>query len=416
MNGRERVLSTLNHTENGLSVDFGSTPVTGIHISVVAALRSHYGLAFQPVKVVEPYQMLGEVDDELKKIIGIDTEGVFGPKTMFGFRYADWKEWRTPWDQDVLVPGGFQVSEEAGAMVIYPEGDRSVPPSGRMPEGGFFFDSIKRQQPIDEEKLDPKDNTEEFVPMDEEDVEYYAREVQNAAATGRAVVAALPGAGLGDIALVQAPFLKNPRGIRDVEEWYISTITRQDYLHEIFEYQTDIALTNFDRLKKTTGDSIDVAMVCGTDFGTQASTFCSSETFEAIYAPYYKKMNDWIHANTKWKTFKHTCGAIEPLIPNLVKAGFDIVNPVQCSAAGMDPELLKNRHGEDIVFWGAGVDTQETLPFGTPDQVRKEVETRCEIFSPKGGFVFNTIHNIQARSPINNVVALIEAIKKVGDR
>ena len=113
------------------------------------------------------------------------------------------------------------------------------------------------------------------------------------------------------------------------------------------------------------------------------------KTFRELCFPYYKQMNDWIHAHTPWKTFKHSCGAVSKFIPSFIEAGFDILNPVQCSAAGMEPEQLKANYGDRIVFWGGGVDTQKTLPFGTPGEVREQVLRRCEIFAPGGGFVFN---------------------------
>ncbi|MEX2607440.1 MAG: uroporphyrinogen decarboxylase family protein, partial [Kiritimatiellia bacterium] len=116
--------------------------------------------------------------------------------------------------------------------------------------------------------------------------------------------------------------------------------------------------------------------------------------------------------NTAWKTFKHSCGAIDTLIPGIIEAGFDILNPVQCSAKGMEAEGLKSRYGDQICFWGGGVNTQQTLPFGTPEQVRDEVLARCETFAPGGGFVFNAIHNVQALSPVENVRAMIEAVKE----
>jgi uroporphyrinogen-III decarboxylase len=220
------------------------------------------------------------------------------------------------------------------------------------------------------------------------------------------------GTALGDIALVPGPFLKAPKGIRDVTEWYVSTVLRPDYIHEVFARQIDIALENLPAIHEAVGDAVDVVFTCGTDFGTQTSSFCSAETFQSLYAPYYKKINDWIHANTSWKIFKHSCGAIEPFIPLFIEAGFDIINPVQCSASGMDPANLKKRYGADIVFWGGGVDTQKTLPFGTPDAVREEVLERCEIFSQNGGFVFNSVHNVQAQTPVKNIVAMFDALKE----
>jgi uroporphyrinogen-III decarboxylase len=122
-------------------------------------------------------------------------------------------------------------------------------------------------------------------------------------------------------------------------------------------------------------------------------------------------VNGWIHAHTPWKTFKHSCGAVATLIPAVIEAGFDILNPVQCSAAGMDAETLKAEYGADLVFWGGGVDTQKTLMFGTPEAVRAEVLRRVEIFGQGGGFVFNAVHNIQANVPVPNVIALFDALK-----
>jgi uroporphyrinogen-III decarboxylase len=128
--------------------------------------------------------------------------------------------------------------------------------------------------------------------------------------------------------------------------------------------------------------------------------------------PFHLRVNDWIHSHTSWKTFIHTCGSIVALMPDLIEAGFDIFNPVQCSAAGMDPQTLKARFGDKVTFWGGGVDTQQTLPFGTPDQVRAEVRERIEILGPGGGFVFNTIHNVQAGVPTENLVALYKTVQE----
>ena len=158
--------------------------------------------------------------------------------------------------------------------------------------------------------------------------------------------------------------------------------------------------------------SVDVVFLCGTDFGTQTSSFCSVATFHELYMPYYRRVNDWIHENTGWKTFKHSCGAVEKFITPLIESGFDVLNPVQCSATGMDPAALKANYGDKIVFWGGGVDTQHVLPFGTPDEVRAQVAERCRIFAPGGGFVFNTIHNVQAMTPIENIVAMLETVQQ----
>ncbi len=267
-------------------------------MSVVAALREHYGLERRPVKVCEPYQMLGLTEDDPAEAMGIDTKGVFAPKTIFGFPLENWKPWRMPDGLEVQVPTNFNTSVDSNG----------------------------------------------------------------------------------------------------------------DFL--IFERETAVALANLERIYAAIGNNVEAVFTCGTHFGTQTSSFCSVETFRTLWLPYYKAMNDWIHQHTTWRVLKHSCGAVEKFINSFIEAGFDILNPVQCSAAGMDPELLKAKYGDRITFWGGGVDTQKTLPFGTPQQVRDQVLHRCEIFSRKGAFVFTTIHNVQARTPLRNFVAVLDAVRE----
>jgi hypothetical protein len=414
MMDRSDVIAALEHRSTGrVPVDFGATPVTGLHVSCVAALREHYGLEPRPVKAVEPYQMLGGIEDDLKEVVGADFEGVAPRGTMFGFANDQWKEWRMPDGQIVLVAGQFNTTEdERGDTLIYPHGDTQASPSARMPSGGYFFDAIVRQQPIQEDLLDPSDNLEEFGPISAIDLDYFERETARARATGRTVVANFGGSALGDIALVPAVNLRDPKGIRDITEWYISLITRKDYIRTVFEKQTEIAMENLERIYARVGENVDVAFICGTDFGTQSGTFVSPEIFRELFLPYYQQVNGWVHEHTGWKTFKHSCGAVESFMELFAEAGFDIINPVQVSADGMEADKLKEKHGSRLVFWGGGVDTQSVLPFGKPDEVRAQVLQRLETFSQGGGYVFNTIHNTQARTPVENLVAMIEAVKE----
>jgi uroporphyrinogen-III decarboxylase len=283
-----------------------------------------------------------------------------------------------------------------------------------MPKAAYFFDAIIRQDPIDENALDPENNLEEFALMSSEDLDYWTKAIGQRAGSEKGLVANFGGTAIGDIALVPGLNLKAPKGIRDVADWYMSTLMRPDYLHSVFTKQTDIALENLKMAKEAAADLVDVAFICGTDFGTQDSSFCSLETFDELYAPYYKKINSWIHENTPWKTFKHSCGAVEPFMEHFIEAGFDIINPVQVNATGMDPVLLKEKYGSRLTFWGGGVDTQKVLPFGSPEEVKSHVLRQCEIFAPGGGFVFNTVHNIQANVPLENVLAMLEAIRQFG--
>jgi hypothetical protein len=415
MNSREQFLKTVNHKQTDrIVLDLGATAVTGIHVKAISNLRRHFGLQRKPIRVIEPFQMLGEVGWELIDSIGIDVIGAWGKNNMFGFHnHAPYKEWKTPWGQRVMVPLDFNTTvDENGDLLMYPEGDTSVPPSAKMPKASYFFDAIIRQEPIVEEELDVENNLEEFGLISDDDLEHWRVEVDKAYFSGKAVIAAFGGTALGDIALVPGLQLKHPKGIRDVAEWYMSTVMRPDYIKGIYERQAELAIENLKRIFAVVGNKVNAIFICGTDFGTQSSTFCSPEQFDEMWLPYYKKMNDWIHENTEWKTFKHSCGAVESFMDGFIRAGFDIINPVQINATGMDPKKLKEKYGRNLVFWGGGVDTQKMLSFGTPEEVREQVLRTCEIFSKDGGFVFNTVHNIQANVPVENIVAMLEAIQE----
>ena len=225
----------------------------------------------------------------------------------------------------------------------------------------------------------------------------------------------IPGAGFGDIALVPAPFLKHPKGIRDIEEWYISTAIRKDYVLEVFEHQCQIAEQNIQTLIDFFGDRVDVAFITGTDFGTQRGPFISTDAYREMYKPFHERVNGLIHEKSNWKTFIHSCGSVFELVAEFIEAGFDILNPVQCSAACMDPAELKKKYGDNIVFWGGGVDTQKTIAFGKPEEVYREVRERIEIFNQGGGLVFNSIHNIQGNTPTENILAMFDAIRDSGE-
>jgi hypothetical protein len=416
MNSRENLKKTLNHQQpDRLAVDFGGTAVTGIHCLAVKNLRSLYGMKDHPVKVVEPYQMLGEIDGELMEAMGLDVIGAYGKDNMFGFanNECEWKNFRSNWGQDLLVPVDFHVTEdEDGSLLMYPGGDLSASPCARMPKTGYFFDAVIRQEPISEEELNPEDNLEEFSGISDETLDYWQRNVERHANSGKGIIASLGGTALGDIALVPGMQLKRPKGIRDIAEWYMSTLLRPDYIHAVFEKQTEIAIANFGKIYQRIGNQIDAVFICGTDFGTQDSTFCSPDQFRELYLPYYRRINDWMHQHTEWKSFKHSCGAVETFMPLFIEAGFDIINPVQINAKGMDPRHLKDTYGKDLVFWGGGIDTQKMLSFGTPAEVKKQVLQNCEVFAKDGGFVFNAVHNVQANVPVENLAAMLEGIRE----
>lgn len=393
MTSRERVKKTLNHEmPDKVSLDLGSTPTTGIAASTLSKLRKALGFADRPVKVHEPYQILGRVEEDVLDALEIDVVGIELRTTFFGYPNDQWKSWRTGDGTDVLVGEGFTTTvDEHGDTLLYPAGDITVQPSAKMPKRGFYFDALIRQEPIDENNLDPEEWMEgmftEFTDEDLKHLERQANHLYNN--TEKAIIGNFGQGGLGDIAMVPGPWVKEPKGIRDPEEWYIAHLLHPEYIKGIFELQTEIALKNLELYRQAVGDKIEAIFVTGTDFGAQDGPFISPDIYREMYKPFHKKINQWVHENTDWKTFFHSCGSVVAFLDDFIDAGVDILNPVQTSAAGMDPTFLKEKYGKDLVFWGGGIDTQRVLPFCNPDEVREQVKERIEIFGKDGGFVFN---------------------------
>lgn len=413
MTSKERIQKTINHIEpDKVAVDFGATGQTGIHVQTVEKLRNYFGLKKEPVKVVEPFQMLGEIDEELLEILGGDVIGLNGRLNMFGIPQENFYEFKTFWGQTVLMPEKITPEyDNDGDLIVYPQGDKSVEPSAKMPKASYFFDAIIRGGEVDDATLKPEDNLEEFGYISDEDLQYWKKLVDRYENSDKALMANFGGTALGDIALVPGVQLKHPKGVRDIAEWYMSSLVRPDFMKELFDRQTDIAVENLKKIYKVVGNRVDAIFLCGTDFGTQNSTFLDVATYREIWMPYYQKVAQWVHENTQWKLFKHSCGAVESLIESFIDSGIDILNPVQTSAAGMDPQQLKQKYGDRIVFWGGGIDTQNVLPYGTTSDVEKQVIQHLKIFSKGGGYVFNTVHNTQAQIPVENFVAMLNAIR-----
>ncbi|MDO4617137.1 MAG: uroporphyrinogen decarboxylase family protein [Lachnospiraceae bacterium] len=420
MTSRERIQATFAHKQpDKVAVDFGGMSCSMINSQVLAELRDYYGLEKRLPKINDMSTMTAFVEPDLLDCMGGDVQQLYNYGDTYGHINTEWKEWEyrgTP----ILIPSNCIVKEDGvGGYYVYPEGDDSVEPSGHMPANGFYFDNLTRTPEFDEDEGDPADNVEDYMPVSDDQIAFHHKVMDELKANGntRAVNVGPCYSGLGDANNIPGPNIKHPKGIRDISEWYTAPLLYPEYVEEVFERGTDIAIENFKRYWDEFGSDIDIMFICGTDFGTQRGPFMSVDTFKEFYLPYYKKMNHWIHENTTWKTLKHTCGGIYPILPYLIEAEFDAVNPVQCSAEGMDPQGLKDAYGKDVVFWGGGIDTQHVLPFGTPEEVRAQVLERLEIFGKDGGYVCNTIHNIQANTPIANIVAMVEAIKEFnGDK
>ena len=417
---RERIQKTLNHIEpDRIPLDFGASPVSGIHVQMVYRLRQALGLDAPgtPVKIIEPYQNLGEIKPDLMDAIGIDVVNLRPRKSLFGFEFEGWKDWISFDGTPVLVPAGYNIEPASdGNIYMYPEGDQSVGPSAVLLKGGWHFEATNRQLPIpadDQEIIEG--NLEEFGIISDEDLEYYKIESERLyCETDKAILANFGGTSFGNVGLLPGIQLREAKGIRDVEEWYISLISRPDVIYQIFEKQCELGLENFKRVYGAVGDRISIVQITGTDFGAQNGLLVSPRTYRNLFKPFHKILCDWIHENTSWKIFIHTDGDVMALIPDFIEAGFDILNPVQTNIPNMNPIQLKQKFGELITFWGAGIDTQYTLPFGSQEECRQEVINKVRTLGPGGGFVFGAVHNVQPLVPVENLLTVIQTLRELG--
>lgn len=420
MTSRQRILETINHRQpDRVPVDLGATGQTGMNASTLYRLRKALGLEEHPIEISEIFQLLGKVDPDMMQYAGADVIGLNNPSNMFGVPDGPLKPFRMPDGTPTLIAQGneYDVAED-GSVYMYPQGNRSVGPSGHMPAGGSFFDNINRAPEFDEDDLTPaEDFKDDFGILDDATARYLEDKSKALyEGTDYAIIGNLGGAGLGDSAMVPGPHVLAPKGIRKFDDWLMAHMLYPEYIQEVFEMQTQTMLKNLEIYRQAVGDRIQIVWISGTDFGTQNGEFFRSEVFRELYKPYYQRINDWVHQNTPWKTFYHCCGSIVNYLDDFVEMGVDILNPVQLSARGMDAHMLKEKYGDKLVFWGGGVDTQQTLPFGTPEQVRQQVKERLDILSKGGGYVFAPIHNVVAKTPVENLIAMYEAVKEFNNR
>lgn len=414
MTSRERVLTAFAHKEpDKVPVDFGGMCTSMVNCQVVAQLRDYYGLEKRLPRINDMCTMTAYVDPDLGEAMGVDVQQLYNFGDTYGHKNVEWKEWEyrgTP----ILVPSNAVINDDGeGGVYVYPMGDATAAPSGHFPADGYYFDNLERpDEDFDEDDPDPTGNLEDYMPVSEEQIVYHHKVMEEIKPLQRAIQVGPCYSGLGDANNIPGPNIREPKGVRSIADWYMAPLLYPEMVEEVFERGTDMAIQNFQRYWDEFGSDIDIVFICGTDFGSQNSLMMSTDTFEELYLPAYKKMNDWIHSHTTWKTLKHSCGAVYDMMPLFIESGFDAINPVQCSATGMDPRKLKENFGKDILFWGGGVDTQQILPFGTPEQVRAQVLERLEIFSKDGGYIFNTIHNIQANTPVENIIAMVDAVKE----
>ena len=414
MNSRERVIAALEHRQpDRVPVDIGGAVVTGIHASALHRLRKALKLKPSVVKVYEPMMMLGLVDNDVREALGGDIVGLNAPGTLLGYTNENWKPWELPDGTPVLMGGGFACTRGPdGTIYAYPNGNTSAPASARMPADGLYFDNIVRQENLDGHEFNARrDYADQYSVFSDEVYRYYAKTAKALyEETDCAVFGNFFLGGVGDIFHIPGAWIEHPRGIRDLQDWIMAHYDHPDYVKEFFDMQTEITLKNLELYRQAVGNRIVAIAVSGTDFGTQNGLFISPSCYREFYKPCHRKFNDWIHQNTNWKVFFHTCGSVVDLLDDFIEVGVDIINPVQFAARGMDLETLKKKYGDKLVFWGGGVDPQKTLPFGTPQEVAAETRRNVSIMSKWGGFVCAAVHNIQGPTPVENILAFFRAI------
>ena len=226
MNSRERVLASLDHHQpDKIPVDLGATSCSTLHVSCVEQLREHYRLPKEPVTTLAISFMTAIIPAELADRMGVDTVAAITRGGSFGMPREDYKLWTTPWGQQVRVPGMFNPTPDGeGGWFAHPQGDTSCPPSGHMPTKCAYFDNIEPDVEFDEDHLDPADNVAEYAVARRSGPAVHRPQRGRRALTGRAVVLGMPGTGLGDINRIPGTGLKHPKGIRTIEEWYVSPL------------------------------------------------------------------------------------------------------------------------------------------------------------------------------------------------
>lgn len=398
MNSRERVLCALAHQEpDRVPIDLNGTRQSGIAAAAYHRLKESLELR-TPTRVYDVYQMLADVERPILERFGADVIGLQRRRVAFGIPNENWKPWRLFDGTPVEVPGEFNpVTEPDGSLTLY---DRAGNPIARMPKDGFYFDRVDKYPGAahaDPETLEiPLLSQEECDELGAQAEVYYKN-------TDFAIIAAMG-----------PPYeLFFGLGTGDFTAWLITLVTEPDYVRALYEKITEVWLENLRRFAAAVGDHVQIVQF-NDDLGTQDGPFLSPRLFKELIFPYYKRGLDWIHTHTNYKVFMHNDGAIYDFIPILIEMGVDILNPVQTTAKGMDPARLKKEFGDRLTFWGAACDCQKTLPFGRPQDVAREVEENIRILAPGGGYVFAPVHNIQANCPAENIVAMFDTARSVG--
>jgi uroporphyrinogen decarboxylase len=384
MNRRERVLAALNHKEpDRVPFDLGGTRVTGIQARAYEKLRQFLGLPEKEIRIIDIYQQLAQVDDDVMETLGVDVRNI-SPHSSADF-VSDIKD-----------------AVDSDYIRFYDE----YHIGWRMPkDNGLYYDMFDHPLggDIKEGDVDDYQLPDPLHPSRYANLREAARRVIDE--EQRALIIGSMSAGMYELYMWT-------RGYKDgYADWAANPTLVNKILHGFLDLQVAYWDKMFDTLQ---GIPIDVVHTAD-DMAGQHAMLISPRSYRKMLKPLHKALFDFIHSKTDAKIFFHSCGAIRSIIPDLIEVGVDIINPVQVSATGMDSAELKREFGKDLTFWGGGVDTQNAFDDKhTPDEVRADVRRRLEDLMPGGGFVFNTVHNIQGNVPPENIMAMWETLQEFG--
>lgn len=408
MNSRERVIMTLNHKEaDRVPIDLGSNPSSGISAIAYNNLKRYLGLDGQ-TKVYDVVQQLAQVEDFILERFNIDVVDI---GRTFNVEKKDWYQIKLSDGSRAYYPSWFKPElQEDGNWHVYQDGTLIA----NMPMGATFFDQTcfpyiegypanYKELPQAMNKVlwsalvhSPWDNADDPKFWDKlREKSLYLKENKDYA------LMVVIGCNLFEWGIF----------LRRIDNFLMDLVLNTKEVEKLLDALMEQHLAILEKVCEYLGDIVDIIRF-GDDLGTDQGPFMSPEIYRKLFKPRHTILNDYVKKHTNAFTFLHSCGSIYKLIPDLIEAGFDILNPIQTNARDMEPETLKKEFGKDICFWGGGVDTRNVLNSASVKEVKEQVKRRLDIFSPGGGFVFNTVHNILPDVPPENIVAMFEAIKE----
>jgi len=407
MTSRDRVLAALNHEQpDRVPIDFSGHRSSGIAAIAYARLRKALGLPERPIRVYDPIQQLAIVDEDVLDRFRVDTV-----EMGRGFALADehWIDWTLPDGTPCQMPRWAAPERQPGAWVLRSKSGRVI---GRMPDGAIYFEQTHWPF-LESDDLDriPEAMDETIWctvasppgplgagPEGEKTLAEGARQLR--ARTDRAI-----------IGLFGGNLLEMGQFLYRIDRFLMLLAADPDRAHAFLDRIVELHLANLERFLRLVGPSIDI-IVFGDDLGMQRGPQLSRSMYQEFFKPRHARMWQRAKELANVKVMLHCCGGVRPLLPDLIEAGLDAINPVQISCTGMESRGLKADFGRDITFWGGGCDTHLVLSRGTPDEIRRHVREQISVFNPGGGFVFQQVHNILADVPAENVIAMFDAVNE----